>query len=186
MATLLANQLFWQTTYVPTLFTFAAFVVYQFTLLFLPIAFFMAVQRYRLYDIDILINRALVYGSLTAILGGIYLVCVLGAQYVLSAVISPSTGNSPAVIVATTLLVATLIRPLRRRLQSGIDHRFYRRKYDAAKTLADFSRTLRQEVDLPTLVTELTDVVQTTMQPAHVSLWLSAPTEIAGAGVRDK
>lgn len=172
VATLVGNQIFWQSTYVPVLFTFAAFLVYQLSLLFLPVAFFIAVQRYRLYDIDALINRALVYGSLTAILGGIYLLCVLGAQYVLSRIAGPASETSPALIVASTLLVAMLVQPLRRRLQSLIDQRFYRRKYDAAKTLADFTSTLRQEVDLPTLELELTSVVRATMQPAHISLWV--------------
>jgi hypothetical protein len=172
VVTLVANQLFWQSTYTPLLFTFAAFLVYQLSLLFLPVAFFVAVQRYRLYDIDRLINRALVYGSLTAILGGLYALGVLGAQHLVTAVAGRGTGESPALLVATTLLVATLFQPVRRRLQAVIDQRFYRRKYDAAKTLAAFAGTLRQEVDLPALERELTRVVRATMQPAHVALWV--------------
>lgn len=182
VATLVANQLFWQSTYTPLLFTFAAFLVYQLSLLFLPVAFFVAVQRYRLYDIDRLINKALVYGSLTAILGGVYALGVVGTQHLVTAVAGRVTGESPAIIVATTLLVAALFQPLRRRLQAVIDYRFYRRKYNAATTLADFASTLREELDLPTLEGELTRVVRDTMQPAHITLWVRQPESQATLG----
>jgi hypothetical protein len=145
-----------------------------------PIAFVIAILRYRLYDIDILINRTLVYGTLTAILAAVYFGGVYGTQALLNALLpAQAAPQSPVIIVASTLLVAALFTPLRRRLQSTIDRRFYRRKYDAARTLAAFGTTLRSEVDLSDLKTHLTHVVDETMQPAHVSLWLRpvAPAE---------
>ncbi|MFN2389467.1 MAG: hypothetical protein ABR575_07695 [Actinomycetota bacterium] len=123
-----------------------------------------AVLRYRLYDIDVLINRTLVYGSLSAILALTYLALVTG--------VSSLAGDSPVTVAASTLAVAALFQPLRRRIQDFIDHRFYRRKYDAEKTLEAFSARLRDEIDLDTLSDELLAVVQRTMQPSAVSLWL--------------
>jgi hypothetical protein len=134
-----------------------------------PIAVGFAVLKYRLYDIDILINRTLVYGSLTAALVALY----LGGIVVLQGVFVALTGEkSTLAIVASTLLIAALFTPLRRRIQGFIDRRFYRNKYDARKTLEGFSARLRDETDLGTLRDDLTSVVRETMQPAYVSLWL--------------
>lgn len=138
----------------------------------LPLGAGIGVLRYRLYDIDLIINRALVYGSLTALLAAVYFACVLGAQAVIQALTGART--LPAyVIVGSTLLIAALFTPLRRRLQTGIDRRFYRRKYDAARTLEHFAATLRTETDLGELGKHLVGVVNATMQPAHASLWLN-------------
>jgi hypothetical protein len=135
----------------------------------IPIAVGFAVLRYRLYDIDIIINRALVYGSLTATLVALY----FGGIVVLQRLFVLLTGQqSTLAVVASTLLIAALFTPLRRRTQRFIDRSFYRKKYDAAKTLEEFSMKLRDETDLSTLSDELVGVVRETMQPAHVSLWL--------------
>lgn len=140
----------------------------------LPIAIAVAILRYRLYDIDRIINRALVYGVLTASLVGVYLGTVVTLQLVLRSV----TGQqSQLVVVASTLAVAALFSPLRRRLQEFIDRRFYRKKYDAARTLEAFNARLRNETDLDSLKGELLSVVQQTMQPEHASLWLREPEE---------
>ena len=134
-----------------------------------PTAVGIAITRYRLYDIDILINRTLVYGTLTATLVALYLVGIV----VLQRVFVYLTGQqSTLAVVASTLLIAAMFNPLRRRIQSFIDRRFYRRKYDARKTLEAFSAKLRDEMNLEALNNELVAVVRETMQPAHVSLWL--------------
>jgi len=134
-----------------------------------PISIGIAILRYRLYEIDTLINRTLVYGSLTAALVGIYLVGIVALQRVFVLL----TGQqSTLAVVASTLLIAALFTPLRRRIQSFIDRRFYHHKYDARKTLEAFSSKLRDETDLEALNNELVGVVRETMQPAHISLWL--------------
>jgi hypothetical protein len=142
-----------------------------------PTAVGIAILRYRLYDIDLIINRTLVYGSLTAMLLGLY----FGGIVVLQRLIVLLTGQkSTLAVVASTLLIAALFNPLRRRLQSFIDRRFYRGKYDARKTLERFSAQLRDETDLDALSEDLVGVVRETMQPAHASLWLRPYTASKG------
>jgi hypothetical protein len=139
----------------------------------IPISMGIAITRYRLYDIDLLINRTLVYGSLSAILVALY----FGGIVVLQRIFVTLTGQqSTLAVVASTLLIAALFTPLRRRIQGFIDRRFYRRKYDARKTLEAFSATLRDETDLDALNNNLVGVVRETMQTAHVSLWLRSET----------
>jgi divalent metal cation (Fe/Co/Zn/Cd) transporter len=140
--------------------------------LFIPLSFGFAMLRYRLWEIDVLINRTLVYSMLTVILAGVYVGLVIGLQALLRGIISQD--NSVAIVIST-LAIAALFQPLRQRLQKLIDRRFYRSKYDAARTVAAFNATLRQEVDLDQLREHLLAVVQETMQPAHVSLWLRQP-----------
>src|SRR6266699_4085421 len=138
----------------------------------LPLCFGIAILRYRLWDIDVLINRKLVYGTLTVLLTGVYISLIIGLSALLRGLINQGSGLA---IVLSTLAIYVLFQPLRRRLQAIIDRRFYRSKYDAAKTMAAFSATLRQEVDLDQLRKQLLAVVQETMQPAHVFLWLRPP-----------
>lgn len=144
-------------------------VVSTFLLLFLPLSFGFAMLRSRLWEIDVLINRTLVYGTLTVILAGVYVGLVIGLSALLRSIISHDSGVA---IVISTLAIYWLFQPLRRRIQRIIDRRFYRSKYDAAKTVTAFSSTLRQEVDLEQLREHLLNVVQETLQPAHVTLWL--------------
>jgi hypothetical protein len=139
--------------------------------LLIPLSFGFALLRYHLWDIDVVINRTIVYGSLTALLALIYLSLVVGLESLIH-LLTGQIEQYPIVIVASTLFIAALFQPLRHRLQRFIDRRFYRTKYDAAKTVEAFSSTLRQEIDLNQLREHLLSVVQETMQPAHVSLWL--------------
>lgn len=140
-----------------------------------------SILRYRLFDIDVLINRTLVYGSLTAILVAVYFVGVIGAQALINALFGQHEQQSPVLIVVTTLIVAALFQPLRQRMQRFIDRRFYRSRYDARKLLDKFGASLRSEVELKHLTNSLMETVEQTMHPAHVSLWLRGqnipPTE---------
>jgi hypothetical protein len=180
-AVLVANQLFWlpsgftplgQTLYMP-----ASFLFYQLVILALPITFFIAIQRNRLYDIDTIINRALVYGSVTVVLAAAYAGCIIALQAISRTLVPiPGGSDEPITIVVSTLLIAALFQPLRRRVQRTVDRRFYRTKYDARKAVEAFGATLRQEVDIASFSERLLTVVQQTMEPAHVSLWLKEPS----------
>ncbi len=149
--------------------TLVSSIGWSLTLTIVPLSLSIAILRYRLYEIDLLINRTLVYGALTALLVALYVGSVVALQAVLRALIG---HESQLAIVASTLLIAALFSPLRHRIQTFIDRHFYRNKYDAAKTLEVFSAKLRDETDLDALSDDLVGVVRETMQPAHVSLWL--------------
>jgi hypothetical protein len=149
----------------------------------IPLSIGFSILRHRLYDIDVLINRTLVYGALTGILALVYVGLVIGLGSLVR-LFTGQLGQSPIVIVASTLVIAALFQPLRHRIQRNIDRRFYRRKYDAAKIVETFSATLRQEVDLSQLREHLLYVVQETMQPAHVSLWLRQSTRKASPSLQ--
>jgi hypothetical protein len=155
-----------------SLYPLALTMVSAFLLLLIPLSFGFAMLRSRLWEIDVLINRTLVYGALTVILTGVYVGLVISLQALLRGIINQGSGVA---IVISTLAIFALFQPLRRRIQRIIDRRFYRSKYDAAKTVAAFSATLRQEVDLDQLREQLLAVVQKTMQPTFVSLWLRQP-----------
>jgi hypothetical protein len=159
--------------------TSVGYVLLELGVLGIPISIGIAILRYRLYEIDTLINRTLVYGSLTAML----LVVYFGGVATTEAIIRTLTGQEQQpqlAIVVSTLVIAALFNPLRRRIQAFIDRRFYRSKYDARKTLEAFSAKLRDETDLDALNAELVGVVRETMQPAHVSLWLRPDTPRKG------
>jgi len=152
--------------------------LFQLLLIPIPVAVGIAVLKYRLYDIDAIVNRTLVYAALTAMLGLVYWGGVAALQQILRPI--SGEGNDLAV-VATTLLIAALFLPLRSRIQGFIDRRFYRRKYDSARTLAAFGQVARDEVDLSTLTGRLVEVVQETVQPDSISLWLSTDHGPRGA-----
>jgi hypothetical protein len=154
---------------IPSLFIANAGI--QGFMLLIPLSFGIAILRAGLFDIDVIINRTLVYGALTATLVLIYVGCVV----VLQAIIVPLVGGSELAIVASTLTIAALFTPLRRRIQHVIDKRFFRRKYDATKVLAAFAATARDETDLDALTNELRRVVDETVQPAFVDVWLRTP-----------
>jgi len=145
----------------------------------LPVATGAAILRYRLYDLDRIISRTLAYGLLTVLLGGGYAAVVLGFGQLLG-------QDSPLVVAAATLAVATAFQPARRRIQRAVDRRFNRHRYDAGRTIEVFGARLREQVDLDTLSVELLGVVEQTMQPTSVSLWLrpsgSAPSDPRGGG----
>ena len=151
-------------------------ILYSGVILLIPLSIGFSILRYRLYDIDVLINRTLVYGSLTALLALLYFGLIFALQSLFQGLFHQ---NNAVAIVISTLVIAALFQPLRHRIQQVIDRRFYRRKYDAARTLAQFSATLRNEVDLTELSERLIAGVEETMQPAHVSLWLR-PTQQDG------
>ena len=143
----------------------------------LPVAVGVAILKYRLYDIDIIINRTLVYGSRTLMLALLYFGGVTATQAAFTALTGQEEQPQLAIVVST-LVIAALFNPLRHRIQSFIDRRFYRNKYDARKTLETFSAQLRNETDLEALGDDLVSVVRETMQPEHVSLWLRPDTPV--------
>jgi hypothetical protein len=149
--------------------------IFPVAFLLVPLTIGFSILRYRLYDIDVLVNRTLVYGTLTVSLALLYFGLIFALQSLFQGVFHQ---NNAIAIVVSTLVIAALFQPLRRRIQTIIDRRFYRRKYEAAKIVAAFSSMLRQEVDLDTLREQLLAVVQETMQPAHVSLWLRKPQQV--------
>lgn len=166
VGSLVANQIFWQTNGLQalqsTVYGPFTLLFYLLTLLVLPLCFFLAIQRYRLYEIDVLIRRTLVYGSLTVILAILYLGGVVGLQTLLNATFQAHSGESfsPPVIVVTTLVIAALFQPLRSRIQRAVDRRFYRSKFDTHRAIEQFGTSLRQQVDLPNLTAQLITVVQ--------------------------
>ena len=154
------------------LFRMVGIAALSFAMLLFPVSFAVAILRYRLWDIGVVINRTLVYAAVTGSLAVVY----FGSVVLLGVAFRAVTGQGTALaVVASTLAIAALFQPLRRRIQNLIDRRFYRSKYDAARTLAAFSTTLRDEVDLDRLSQAMIEVVEETMQPAHVSLWLREP-----------
>jgi hypothetical protein len=137
----------------------------------IPLSIGIALLRYRLWDIDLIINRTLVYGALTGALASVYFLLIIILQFLVRS-LTGEVAQSPLAIIASTLAIWVLFQPLRHRIQSIVDRRFYRRKYNAARSLAAFSATLRNEVDLNELSEQLVSVVHETMQPTCVTLWL--------------
>jgi hypothetical protein len=164
--------LFWPSLNTPgSMYRLASIAVIMLSLMFIALGIGVAILRHQLYDIDVIIRSTLIYGTLTALLAIIYLAGVIGLQ----ALVQALTGVKPlppVVVVASTLLIAALFNPLRRRLQLLIDHRFYRYKYDAERTLASFGAALTTETSIEHLSARLLAVVEETMRPEHVSLWL--------------
>ncbi|HEX5571224.1 MAG TPA: hypothetical protein VFX31_07555, partial [Ktedonobacterales bacterium] len=183
--TIIANQVLWQPAiWIPalqrpdSLYSLLALPDSALMIVIMAVSFSVAILRYRLYDIDLLVNRTLVYGSLSVILALVYLVGVVGSQSVVARLTHANGAEqSPVSVVLTTLVIAALFQPLRRRLQTFIDLRFYRRKYNAARTLASFADALRDDVNLRDLSDHLVSAVDETMRPAHVSLWLRERAE---------
>lgn len=143
-------------------------------LLLIPISIAIAILRFRLWDIDTIINKALVYGLLTGLLGALYAGLIIGLES-LAGLFGRQAAGNPIVVIISTLAIAVLFLPVRRRIQAIIDQRFYRKKYEAEKVLAAFATTLREALDLEQIREQLSAVVQETMQPAHISLWLCPP-----------
>ena len=167
----------------PAAFEVLGRLLWTFGFLSLPVSIGIAILKYRLYDIDRIINRTLVYGSLTVALALVY----LGGVALLQGGLRALTGQeSTLAVVASTLAIAALFVPLRRRVQGVVDRRFFRKKYDATKTLETFSARLRDETDLKQLDAGLSGVVRETLQPAHVSLWLKPSRKIRYTGERDR
>jgi hypothetical protein len=153
-------------------------VVVNLSFVMIPVTLAIAILRYRLFDIDVIINRTLVYGSLTAILGGIY----FGSVVILQALLRGITGTTPSVVlVVSTLLIAVLFQPLRDRLQNAIDRGFYREKYNAAKVVDQFSASLQQNVDLDEVTAILLNTVELTIHPSQMSVWIRPPRAHSGA-----
>jgi hypothetical protein len=159
--------------------TSVGYVLLELGVLGVPISIGIAILRYRLYEIDTLINRTLVYGALTVLLAVVYFGGVTATEAIFRTVTGQEQQPQLAIVVST-LVIAALFNPLRHRIQAFIDRRFYRRKYDARKTLEAFSAKLRDETDLEALNNELVGVVRETIQPAHISLWLREPDRDAG------
>jgi hypothetical protein len=149
-------------------------LAFTFLLVLVPVAIGIAVLRYRLYDIDLLISRTLVYGLVTVLLGAAYVALVLAGQ----AVFSSFAGGGDLAIAVSTLVVAALFLPVRARVQRFVDRRFYRRRYDARRTLDAFGARIREQTELTALRGDLEDVIQDTMQPAHVSVWLRSDDSV--------
>lgn len=155
--------------------TYVSRVLFALAVTTLPVALGVAMLRYRLYDIDVLIKRTLVYGALSAVLLGAYAAFVI----LLGSLLRPFTGGSEIAVAASTLAVVALVQPLRGRIQAAVDRRFYRSRYNAARTLDAFTSRLRDEVDLDSVRGEMLGVVGETMHPAHASVWLSDRSRIA-------
>ena len=173
------NQLFWQPyVLIPalhqpgSLYLLLSYPDDFFAISILVVTFGIAILRYRLWDIDALINKTLVYGLLTGILGALYACLIIGLE-TLAGAINGQAAEQPVVLVISTLAIVALFQPIRKRIQALIDRRFYRQKYDAEKALAAFNATLRNEVDLEQIREQLLSVVQETMQPTSLSLWVS-------------
>lgn len=179
------NQLFWQPAgWIPalerkdSLYPLLLYPDFALLISIIAVTFGVAILRYRLYGIDVIIRQTLIYTVLTAILAALYFGIVVGVQS-LTQRLPGVTHQQPVVIVLTTLLVAALVTPLRRRIQSGIDRAFYRSNYDAARTLRAFGERMRMETNLRVLCDDFVGVVERTMQPERISLWLRDDAVVA-------